>query len=204
MKRTVSLLLAALMLIACLGTMVACDGNDGPDNENPTSKTFTMTLLDDNGDPVANAKVKFIDSATGKVAKILTTDANGVASYETEDDVTLKAQVFQASDYIFDANETYDFQADGTLELCIDKKTSLKETYTVYVVDASGNAVEGAYVHICRKGDSEICLVGQYTDAEGKVSYEVDTGFEWKAKFVEDTEYTDFGDAHEVTLVYTK
>lgn len=202
MKRTISLILAALMLVASLCTLIACDGdNGGGGGEQPSAKTYKVTVVDDSDAPVSGAKVKLLNAETGKLAKILTTDASGVATYTPDEGVAVKAQLFQAEDYIFDATKTYDFPENGELKISIEKKTTLKETYTVYVVDADGNAVEGAYVHICRKGDTEICLSGMYTDAEGKVSYEVDAGYEWKAKFVEDTVYTEFGDAKEVTLV---
>lgn len=208
MKRIIALLLAALMTVACLGVLCACNDNGGSGEQPggdpaPSAKnTFTLTLVDDTDAPVAGASVKFINAQTGKLLKLLTTDANGKAVYETEDDVTVKAQVLKAEGYIFDATETYEFGEDGTLELVIDAATTAKETYTVYVVDENGNAVEGAYVHICRKGDSEICLVGKYTDADGKVTYDVDAGYEWKAKFVDDTVYTEFGGSKEVTLTY--
>lgn len=195
MKRILSLVLALLMLACCAVAFISC-GDNGDD----TGKlTYTVTVKDQNGDPVKNAQLVFVVRGTDEKA-LVKTDASGVATYETAD-ATVDVQIMQASGYNFDKTKTYTFTA-GQLNITLEKPSEEKETYTVYVKDSEGNAVAGAKVHICKADNEGFCLDPEETDAEGKATFEVAVGSKWKAKFVDGNEYVSFEDgSKEVTLI---
>lgn len=96
--------LASLTMVATLGVATACgdkggsDDNTGsspietvpgdttpgdstPDDTTPTKKTYTVTVLKPDGTPAANLPLNF---CIGEECTPITTDANGVATFETE------------------------------------------------------------------------------------------------------------------------
>ena len=83
-----------------------------------------------------------------------------------------------------------------------------KVTYKIKVVDAKGNAVEGAYVQICEATDEGRCFMPVITNANGEASMELDEGA-YKAKismadgYTFADEYTAFGNEKTITITVT-
>ncbi len=193
MKKILSLVLM-LSLTVCMAFTLASCGGDGEDK-----LTYTVTVKDENGNPIEGVQLFLTETDTNEKGRV-TTNASGVAVYESNSS-SIEAKIVQATGCEFDKNEVYTFAA-GRLDITLEKITEAKETYTVYVKDTSGNAVAGASVHICKAGEEGVCLTPKTTDAEGKATFEVAVGSQWKAKFVDGTEYTSFdGDSKEVTLI---
>lgn len=195
MKRIISILLCAIMLVGAVSVLASCGGG----SEEPNTFKYSVTVVDGEGAPVANAQVSFINKDTGK-KKLVATDKSGVAVYESETELNLEVSIFSANGYEIDPTKTYTLTDNAVTVTVAKKSQGAKETYTVYVKDASGNAVAGANVHIC--DNDGICLTPVLTDADGKAEFVVDEGKTWKAKFVSGTEYTYFEDgSFEVTLI---
>ena len=195
MKKILALILSLVFVVS----LASCDtGNGGEENE----KTYTVTVLD-NGAGVAGVEISFINETANK-KKLITTNENGVATYTPEAmDGEWKAQIFGVSKADkdkypdLDTDAKHSFDSEGNLTLNIGKEV-VKVTYTIYVKDASGAAVEGVAVQIC----DTYCMKPRSTDAEGKVTYTVDAG-NWKAQLTDDEEgtYHYFDDDNTVTIV---
>ncbi len=71
--------------------------------------------------------------------------------------------------------------------------------YTVKVVDADGNPVEGASVQLCSES---ACFLPSMTDAEGVVVFQKEEGT-YKACIAGTEAYIYFEDSTEITIVYT-
>ncbi|MBE6678116.1 MAG: hypothetical protein E7597_04910 [Ruminococcaceae bacterium] len=71
--------------------------------------------------------------------------------------------------------------------------------YTVNVVDADGNPVEGVSVQLCSES---ACFLPSMTDAEGVVVFQKEEGT-YKACIAGTEAYIYFEDSTEITIVYT-
>jgi hypothetical protein len=107
-------------------------------------------------------------------------------------------QIIDAPGYVFDMNTVYSFTS-GQLEITLDP--IIYVTYTVYVVDTSGEYVEGVTVNICN-ADETVILPSQKSDAYGEVSFTVVDGDSWKVQLDGSSMYNYFSDDNTVTLRY--
>ena len=196
MKKILALILSLVLALS----LASCDsGNDGGEEKDTT---YTVTVLD-NGAGVAGVQISF-ENKTADEKQLVTTDENGVATYTTETtEGEWTAQIFgvsKADKYKYpdlDTDTKHSFDSEGNLTLNIGKEV-VKVTYTIYVKDASGAAVEGVAVQICDTS----CMKPRSTDAEGKVTYTVNAG-NWKAQLTGDETgtYYYFDDNNTVTIV---
>ncbi len=193
MKKILSLLLAFTMLACVALTLASCGGGD-----NTEKTTYTVTVKDQYGEPVKNVQLVFKETDTNKMLPAQT-DSTGVATYETASS-SVTVTIVTASGYSYDGSTPYTFTS-SKLDITLEKLTADTEIYTVYVKDADGNPVAGANVHICKADNEGMCLSPKTTDSEGKATFEVAVGSQWKAKFVDGSEYVYFEDgSKEVTL----
>lgn len=177
-------------------------GSDNGNNDNTgdggetEAKGYEITVVDADGNPVSGVKLAFV--LDGKKS-LLTTDANGVAKKDASGS-SATVSVFQAEGYIFDTAKTYTL-VNGKVTITLEAESSEKETFTIYVVDATGAPVANVDVQLCKNEDGGICI-GGVTDASGKAVFEVTAGSKWKAKLISADEYEYFADgSYEITLV---
>ena len=180
-KKFLTLLLAICMIVSVL-SLTSCGGNDGSDDTTNddtnndggnvvTDKTYTVTILDGDNNPVVGVKLVITDEKTYPSA---ISDVNGKASVQLPaDTTTVKVMVTSVPDGyvkpemvsgiyhgVFAANST-------ELTIKVEKETSNKSTYTVKVVDQNGDAVVGIDVQLCYNG---ICAAAVPTDENGEIT----------------------------------
>ena len=176
------------MIVSVL-SLTACGGGDEEDNNDSTNtgntntdgdntatdKTYTVTVLDGDNNPVAGVKVVITDEKTYPNA---TTDANGKASVQLPADTTsAKVMVTSVPDGYVKPEKVSGvyhgvFASDSTeFTLKVEKEASNKVTYTVKVVDQNNNAVVGMSVQLCPGG---VCLANDFvTDVNGEITAEI-------------------------------
>ena len=181
LKKILTLLLVISML-ASVFALTSCGGkNKGDNNENnennetnnggnegaTTDKTYTVTFVDGDNNPVEGVKVIITD---GKSYLTKTSDADGKASVQLPEASVSVTVVSVPEGYEKPAKATF---ANGTTDLTVTltKVASNKVTYTVKVVDQNGDAVVGMGVQLCPGG---VCLADNFvTDENGEVSVEI-------------------------------
>ncbi len=181
-----SIILSIVLVLIMVFTLVACGEDEcshkDADNNNvcddcgetlsqatPT-ETYTVTLLDDDFNPVEGASIQIRVNGANKEVKV--TDANGKVTF----DVITGAVLVQAgiidvpAEYsVKDGFELVGFEGNKELRIVGVIKN---ETYTVKVVDQDGNAVEGVQLQLCF---GETCMTNKpYTNTDGIASWMVD------------------------------
>lgn len=139
MKKIFAMLMLAVMLFG----LCACGGNGdattAPQNEDPTDPVttapqptdptepeptgtdYTIKVVDEGGNPVAGVKVQICD-ANNLCKTPKTTDENGIAVYENQEDGTYKAQLtklpegYEAKD---EADAYYPFGSETEVTIMI-------------------------------------------------------------------------------------
>ncbi|MBQ8518620.1 MAG: hypothetical protein IJ455_03305 [Agathobacter sp.] len=123
---------------------------------------YSVTVKDEAGKAVAGVTVNI--SGNGMDAVTITTDANGVAK-TTLAAGTYTAIVSAPTGYKMDATE-YKLSPDkASVEVKLEKKSTVEKTYTVKVVNESSKAMSGVLVTV---GDSYA-----KTDSNGSVSFKL-------------------------------
>lgn len=123
---------------------------------------YSVTVKDEAGKAVAGVSVNI--SGNGIENVVLTTDANGVAK-TTLAAGTYAAIVSAPTGYKMDATE-YKLSPDkASVEVKLEKKSTVEKTYTVKVVNESNKAMSGVLVTV---GDSY-----GTTDSNGSVSFKL-------------------------------
>ncbi len=122
--KTLTVITVLIMIIACMGTLVACTDNsdDGSDKGNQAEEyVFKFTVLDADGNAVSGVYVKLCQSTNCKLPKA--TDANGVVMF-TVDDFVSAEEVYDihvltdmSSSEEYDLGQTSVTQKDYTLTL---------------------------------------------------------------------------------------
>ncbi|MBQ8371693.1 MAG: carboxypeptidase regulatory-like domain-containing protein [Clostridia bacterium] len=155
-------------------------GNDGGDGENggndggtdggndnvipePETVDHTLTLVDNNGDPVVGVSVSIVISGEEPEA-YYTTDEDGKVTVAVEKTMKRIIAVFE------DGLVGYQLPAEKDCKFGLDETTLTIElvklkAYTVRVLDASGAPVAGATVQLCY---GENCLAETTTDENGE------------------------------------
>ncbi len=121
---------------------------------------YAVTVKDANGNAVSGATVNFSGKDEDSVSVV--TDASGVAK------TSLKAGdytviVSAPNGYKMDSTEYKLTATKTTLTVTLEKKSTVTKTYTVKVVDESGNAISGALVTVGSSYGT--------TDGSGNVSF---------------------------------
>lgn len=192
-KKIITLLLVACMAISVL-SLVACSKDDGKDNNDNnsgnntqnTNKTYTVTILDGDNNPVKDAKIIFTNGE--KFTQPITTDVNGKAATTDFEDGTISVMVSTVPDGYKKPEKVsgpyHGVFASGSTELTVkvEKEASNTVTYTVTVVDQHGDAVEGMEIQLCPGG---VCLAQNYTTDEfGEITVEIKPGEEVHVKLL--------------------
>ena len=176
---------AAVIIIAIILMIVLIPGNNG-DNPNQgndggesdvgdnteTKVTYTVTVVDEDGNPVNKAMVNIYPK--GGTSFFMPTDANGKVSYRT--DKEMQASILSLpTGYEYDKiNTKLNFDDDGNLTITVRKQAPQGTEYLIRVVDQNGNVVVGARVQICEDSDEGSCLMPVTTDENGEAIYIVE------------------------------
>ena len=172
MKKIISLILAATMLLAMSGCLFSCD-----DETETTPKTYTVNVVDENGNPVKDVVITFTSESGESDMKV--TKADGKLTYEPAEKFT--ASVTRVPNGYKDdlVGQTISFDEQGNATITLKKNVTevVKEDYVILVVDQDGNPIEGISVQMC----ADVCVDVKETNAEGKVSYNV-TPKDYKAQ----------------------
>ena len=182
-KKILTLLLAICMIVSMLSLTACKKEPEKKDDEktNPggnvtpnTDKTYTVTIVDGDNNPVEGVKLTITD---GKSFPVVTTDANGKASTSLPEGtvsvmITSLPDKYEKPDKV--SGVYHGVFAKGSTELTIkvEEKTVEGNDYVVRVVDQDGNPVIGIEVQLCYNG---ICAAGVPTDEYGEISAKIDT-----------------------------
>ncbi len=221
MKRFLMLLFAFILVFS----LAACDKKEDVDDSDKNDDSSNNDNTDNNGDngntdnggasdsdnqsltytvKVQNGEVGvqgvLVMVMGGSAPKPLTTDANGVATFEGEAGKTYTAMIAKADGYEFSTSDVKQFDSSKTAIFSITSSDANEDlvTYTIKVVDRSGNPVAGATVQICEEGG--MCLSQKTTDENGIATYEIEENPLWKAKINTSDDYVPF-DANRVAEI---
>ena len=177
MKKIISAILIASVLLAMSVCLFSCDGgNDGNDNggntQKPEKPTYTVTVVDQDGNPVKDAQIYF--SPEGGIAFPLPTKADGKVSYTTDKKLTVSVLSLPNGYEYSELTKTQQFDANGNLTVTVTKLQEEEGTkYVIRVVDQNNNPGVGARVQMCESADEGVCLVPVTTDDNGEGIYTV-------------------------------
>lgn len=177
LKKILSTILVLSMILTLSVTLFSCKdkGNDNTgdqgnnDNTTPEKVTYTVTVVDQDGNPVKGAIVYFYPK--GGVEMFYPTNENGATEgYKTDKEMSISVMTVPAG-YEYDKlNEKQKVDAkDGKVTITVTKKAAEGTNYTIRVVDQNGNPVKGAMVQMCES--AEVCLTPILTDANGEAVY---------------------------------
>ena len=205
-KKFLSIILVCCMLMSVL-SLTACgnknNGNDnntnegsGNDNTNDntnnqtTDKTYTVTILDGDKNPVEGVKLVITDE---KSYLTVTTNVNGQASVQLPETkvsvmVTSVPDGYEKPEKVSGVYHGVFKTGSTDLSITLSKVASNTVTYTVKVIDQNGDAVEGMQVQLCPDG---VCLADQFiTGANGEISKDMAPGKRVDVKLHELDGYT--------------
>jgi hypothetical protein len=124
---------------------------------------YVVTVTDEDGNPVEGATVVIYLNGLSERGEE-NTGADGKVTFR------LKEGSYSAS--VVSAPSIYTYDEEAKIELVNNAATIEIEklpAFTIYVVDANGQAVSGVEVQLCSTTDR--CLTPQLTDESGKVVY---------------------------------
>lgn len=176
MKRNISAILAIIMVLSLSLCMFGCnngteDGGENGGNQTPTKKTYTVTVVDEDGNAVKGAFVAF--TAEGANPIPFETDADGKASRTSDKNMTINL-VSIPSGYESDkVGSVLTPDADGNVTVTL-KKAAVADPYVILVVDDNGNPVAGVTVQMCSLAGS--CRTPVVTGEDGKAEYPFEEG----------------------------
>ena len=151
------------------------DNNDTNNNQT-TDKTYTVTILDGDKNPVEGVKLVITDE---KSYLTVTTNVNGQASVQLPETkvsvmVTSVPDGYEKPEKVSGVYHGVFKTGSTDLSITLSKVASNTVTYTVKVIDQNGDAVEGMQVQLCPDG---VCLADQFiTGANGEISKELTPG----------------------------
>ncbi len=185
------MLMSVLSLTACGGNDDNNDenSNEGGENNTTTDKTYSVTVLDGDNNPVEGVKLVITDGTNFPTA---TTDASGKASAQLPEG-TISVMITTVPDGYLKPEKVsgvyHGVFASGSTELTItlEKEASNTVAYTVKVIDQNGDAVVGIEVQLCYDG---ICLAAIATDENGEMSKDLAPGKTVDVKLYDLTGYT--------------
>ena len=212
---------AALVVIIPIVLIIALGGNgntgDGGNGDNGGNNgcsseiSYSVTVKDNEGNPIAGAVVSFYIKNNVLAAKDVKTDASGKATPS----IKAKFVAVKVTDIPFgyeysNLNVMQDL-VDGELNITIQKLPY----YTVKIIDQNNNAVVGAKVQMC--SDNACFTFDNLTDENGETkTHRYESGYNYEAKILSlpngymvvgdenfDT-YYDFEYDNTVTITVTK
>ena len=199
MKKILSIILAAIMLLTMGLSLVSCGDAQGTEQPKDEKKTYTVTVVDEEGNLMDGVEITF--SPKGSLSMPLKTE-DGKASYKT--DKALTASVTGVPFGYKCDNKAISFDENGNATITLSKMPP----YTVKVIDQDGNPVAGVWVQMC----ADMCVPFRNpTDENGVTSAPYADG-DYQANItglpdgytVDDMDtYYDFTDG-EVTIEVTK
>ncbi len=176
------LLFAMLFMIASCGGNTDCtshkdtngDGKcddcgavveDGGNNDDE-KVTYTVTVKDESGSPLAGVELQLLESKTSKGTA--TTDASGVVSFKIAPTMkSVYAQIISIPDGYELDSERHAFADDATSMTITVKTETPAVDYVITVKDADGNGIAGIRVSLCNKNT---CATPATTDESGTVT----------------------------------
>lgn len=171
MKKTISLILAVMMLVSMSMFLFACNDEEEDNTPKETKTTYTVTVVDQDGNAVKGVVIYF--TPEGGVAFPLATDANGKTSpYKTDKKMTASVSTLPAGYEYANLDKEQSFDKDGNLTVTITKSVVDEDYFTILVVDQDGNPISGVSVQMC----AEYCKMPITTGADGKASYAYEEG----------------------------
>lgn len=178
MKKIISAILAVMMVLSLSLCLFACNnennGNDGGENggnQTPQKKTYTVTVVDENGNPVKGAYVSF--TAEGANPIPFETDKDGKASRTSDSKITITLLTIPKGYESDKVGSVLTPDADGNVTVTL-KKAAVADPYVILVVDEQGNPVAGVTVQMCSLAGS--CRVPVVTGEDGKAEYAFEEG----------------------------
>ncbi len=160
-----------MLILAIILMFVLVPGGDAPagDSGADVNTDYTVTVLDNNGNPIQGVKLSFITPAG--IPFPGTTDAQGKATYASEEDgVTVKV-VSVPKGYEYDKlDAVQSFGSNRTLSVTL----TAPDPIVINVVDNEGNPVAGVLVQMC--DTTGLCKIPTVTDEEGKAYYAYEEG----------------------------
>ena len=156
-----------MLVLAIVLMVVLIPGNndqsgDGGNGDTDTKITYTVTVVDPDGNAIKGAKVSF--NPKGASAIPFTTDKDGKASYKTDKELTVTVTSIPTG-YEYDKlNVAQSFDKDGKLTVTI----TIPEPLVIKVVDQYGNPVADVAVQMC---DDIGCRMPTATDENGIATY---------------------------------
>ena len=182
-------------MLATVCSLTACgdkDKNEGTNNENnenggnenvSTDKTYTVTVLDGENNPVEGVKLVITD---GNSYPTTTSDKDGKASVQLPEATTVSVMVTSVPDGYVKPEKVsgvyHGVFASGSTELTlkVEKEADNKVEYTVKVVDQNGDAVVGMSIQLCPNG---VCLAEKFvTNENGEITVKLNAGSEVDVK----------------------
>ena len=176
-----AVIIAVILLLILLPGAGKNNGNNGEgsgDNsgetggETETKVTYTVTVVDQDGNPVKGA---IINLYQGSLSIPYSTGADGkTEGYRT--DKKIEASVFFIPEsYTYNKmNQKQSFDKNGNLTITLTKVEVNEEKLVILVVDQNDNPIAGVSVQMCDKAG--LCKPGGATDAEGKYYYTFSEG----------------------------
>ena len=173
MKKIISIILAAAMLLSMSLCLFSCgdkeNGGDGDQTETEKKVTYTVTVLDENGNPVSGVMVEF--APKGGESFPVKTKSEGKASTTTTKELSAKI-IAVPDEYEYDNIGTaLTFDANGKVTVTLKKAEVAR--LTIRVIDNEGNPIEGVVVQMC----STVCKTPVVTDENGEAFYIYEEGF---------------------------
>lgn len=170
-------LVAVILLIVLIPGGNGGNGNQGGNNagteQGDGKTTYTVTVVDQNGDPVKDVQLLFTAAAGGMQLRI--TDEQGKATYSVEGGASVQVTGIPVG-YEYDKlSETQNFDNNGNLNITVKKVEKAEgKKYIIVVLDQNDNPVVGAKVQMCEAENEGVCLIPVTTNANGEGIYNVE------------------------------
>ena len=144
------------------------EGTSDVGGDTPTKVTYSVNVVDQNGNPVKDAMINFYPE--GGTSFYYNTDKDGkTEGYRTDKKVTASVLVVPDG-YEYDKiGQKLSFDKDGKLVITVTKLAEEKIEYRIRVIDQYGNPVVGAKIQICVPYGSCAILENVTADANGEV-----------------------------------
>ena len=152
-KKIITLLLAVCMIVSVFA-LSSCgkkdkgnsnDSTNGGNNNTNTGKTYTVTIVDGDNNPVKDAVIGIM----ADTYQSFTTNTEGKITFST-DATSVTGKIISVPDeYEKPENTNLSFASSKDLTVKISKKVSSLVTYTITVKDQYGAPVNNVLVQLC-------------------------------------------------------
>ena len=175
MKKIISIILAAAMLLSMSLCLLSCGDKDkGGDGDQPQTEkkvTYTVTVVDEDGNPVSGVMVEF--ALKGGESFPVPTKSEGKASTTTTKELSAKI-IAVPDEYEYDnLLQPISFDKDGNATITLKKAQISENRLTIRVLDEEGNPIAKVLVQMC----ADTCKMPIATDENGEAYYAYEEGF---------------------------